>query len=80
MQVDFFNRDEVSDILISSDGVSEFLGNSLSKLNEFSESIREMEFEKRCSYLSQITAKLSDYNETNHGSGDDSTLIYIRFR
>ncbi len=80
LQVDFFNRDEVSDILISSDGVSEFLGNSLSRLNEFTENLREMEFEKRCSHLSQITAKLSDYNETNHGSGDDSTLIYIRLR
>ncbi len=80
LQVDFFNTNEVSDILISSDGVSEFLGNNLSKLNEFAESLREMEFEKRCDYLSQITAKLSDYNETSHGSGDDSTLIYIRFR
>ena len=77
--VDFFAAGEITDIIISSDGVSGALGNTVEELDKVAQKMHALSFEKRCDQLSRIARACSDYNETQHGSGDDSTVVYIRF-
>ncbi len=77
LRVDFFRPDEVSDIVIASDGVSGFVGETVGEAENFLQAFRSLPFDERARYLSRIARLASDYNETGHGSGDDSTLIHI---
>ena len=78
MLVNFFSPREVTDVIISSDGVTCSLGESVAELNAFVNRIDAMPFEKRCDYLAKVARSSSDYNTTQSGSGDDSTLIHVR--
>lgn len=77
LQVDFFRPSEITDIIISSDGVSGALGDSVVKINKFVCKLHEMPFEDRCKELSRVARNCAEYNETQHGSGDDSTIVHI---
>ncbi len=79
LQVDFFAAGEITDIIISSDGASDALGYTVEDVDKLAQKMHALPFEKRCDELSRIARIGSDYNETQHGSGDDSTVVYIRF-
>ena len=80
LQIDFFRPDEITDIVISSDGVSGALGDTVEDVNKFTCKMRALPFEKRCEELSAVARACSDYNETQRGSGDDCTLVHVCFR
>lgn len=77
MLVDFYRLEEVTDIVITSDGVDGAVGGTAEAANAFARRMRELPFEKRCEVLSATARDCSDCNETNHGSGDDSTIVHI---
>ena len=77
LQVDFFNPDEVTDLLISSDGASAELGDSVPELCNRVSKLRELPFEERQKVLSALAMRCSDYNFTRGGSGDDCTIVSI---
>lgn len=78
MVINFFSPREVTDVVISSDGVTCALGESVSELNSFVNKVDAMPFDERCKYLAKVARMASDYNTTQKGSGDDSTLIHVR--
>ena len=80
LQVDFFRPGELTDIIISSDGVSSALGYTIEEIDKFACRMHALPFEKRCEELSWVTRSCSDYNETQHGSGDDCTIVYISLK
>ena len=75
--VDFYRPEEVTDIVITSDGAEGVVGDTVTAANAFARRMRELPFEKRCEVLSATARDCSDCNETNHGSGDDSTIVHI---
>ena len=80
MQISIFPAGEISDIIISSDGVSGALGEDIPSLERFVKRAEELPFEERCAYLSRTAKLCSEYNETHHGSGDDCTLAHIHLK
>ncbi len=80
LQLSFFGFHEVSDIFISSDGVTNAVGETVGSVDAFVQDISELSFDERCQKLEQIAQKCSDYNETNFGSGDDSSIAYVHIR
>ena len=75
--VDFYRPEEVTDIVITSDGAEGAVGDTGTAANAFVRRMRALPFERRCEALSALARDCSDYNETNHGSGDDSTIVHI---
>lgn len=80
LQVDFFRADEITDIIISSDGVSSALGYTVEEVNKLACELSKLPFEKRCEELSRMARFCSDYNETQHGSGDDCTIVHVSLK
>ena len=80
LQIDFFRPDEITDIVMSSDGVSGALGDTVEEVNKFTCKMRALPFEQRCKALSAVARACSDYNETQGGSGDDCTLVHVCFK
>ena len=80
LQIDFFKPNELTDVVISSDGVSGALGETVEDVNKFTCKLRALPFEQRCEELAVIARACSDYNETQHGSGDDCTLVHVCFK
>ena len=79
LQISFFNADAVSDILIASDGLNLAVGKSIREVDEFVGKLSGLPFDKRCQELDRIAQKCSDYNETDYGIGDDSSVGFIHF-
>ncbi|MBO4472835.1 MAG: protein phosphatase 2C domain-containing protein [Clostridia bacterium] len=77
LQVDFFRPEEVSDIVITSDGAESALGATVTTASAFTRRMRELPFDARCEALSAMARDGSDYNETARGTGDDSTIVHI---
>ncbi len=80
LQTTFFHPEEVADIVISSDGVSGSIGESVEEAERFLRPLDGLDFETRCGRLSRLAKRCSDYNVTQCGSGDDSTLVHIRIK
>lgn len=79
LQISFFNADAVSDILISSDGLTNAVGESIREIDEFVGKLSGRPFDKCCAELDRIAQKCSDYNETDYGVGDDSSVGFIHY-
>ena len=80
MLVSFFRPDEISDIVISSDGVSGAIGISVDEAEAFIGSLAGLPFEEKRRNLKNTVMRCSEYNETGHGSGDDSTIVYVHMK
>ena len=80
MLVDFYRPDEVTDIIITSDGADAVLGETVWQANAVARRLRQLSFEERCDTLSDMARACSDYNETRKGSGDDCTIVHIALK
>ena len=79
LRIDFFDAGEVSDIVITSDGMLGALGETVVKREAFVRKYVSMLFTERCRALSDLADACADYNETNCGNGDDSSIAFIHF-
>ena len=79
LQLFFFDPRYITDIFISSDGVTPALVNSFSNIHYEIKRIGDMPFDERCDYLKSLTKQCADYNLSNFGSGDDSSIAYVHF-
>lgn len=77
LQFSFFDYKDVSDIFISSDGVTNAVGETVKSVDTYIQSVSALSFDARCQVLDQLAQKCSDFNETNFGSGDDSSIAYV---
>lgn len=68
---------EVTDVIMASDGAECALGTTVRKLIGLCEKLRAMAFADRLEALHKRARQGADYNETQNGSGDDSTVVYI---
>lgn len=80
LQISFYNYDDISDIFISSDGVTNAIGETVESADKFVANISLFPFDERCRALEQLSQKCSDCNETNFGSGDDSSIAYVHIK
>ena len=72
-----FRPGEVTDVIMASDGAECALGTTVRKLIGLCEKLRAMAFADRLEALHKRARQGADYNETQNGSGDDSTVVYI---
>lgn len=79
MVIDFFNNEEVSDIILTSDGVVGAMGDTIKQTDSFVGELSVIPFDQRCRELLNIANICSDCNETHYGSGDDSSIAFIHF-
>lgn len=80
LQISFYNYDDISDIFISSDGVTNAIGETVESADKFVSNISQFPFDERCRALEQLAQKCSDCNETNFGSGDDSSIAFVHIK
>lgn len=77
LRTDFYVSGEVRDIIIASDGAEYVLGSGVRALKNTTEYLRGLPFEKRRAALESLSKRGADYNETQGGSGDDSTVVHV---
>lgn len=77
LHITFFDSSDISDILISSDGITGAVGKSVRDLDAFCAKMSVLPFDKRKDVLDKLARKCSDVNTTNYGGGDDSSIAYI---
>ena len=80
LSVDFFRSEEVSDVLIVSDGALGVFGDTIRQTEATVAELSALPFDSRCLRLRRLANLCSDCNETHHGSGDDSSLAYVRVK
>lgn len=80
LQISFYNYDDIGDIFISSDGVTNAIGETVESADKFVSNISQYPFDERCRALEQLAQKCSDCNETNFGSGDDSSIAFVHIK
>lgn len=80
LQISFYDYDDISDIIISSDGVTNAIGETVESADKFVANISHFPFDERCIVLEQLAQKCSDCNETNFGSGDDSSIAFVHIK
>ena len=78
LQVQFFSPREVTDILLSSDGMSPLLGESVADLGALADRLGAMPMDARKREVDRMARRGAECNETSGGSGDDSTLVHVR--
>lgn len=85
----FFNIDEVSSILISSDGVmfdqnfftlmevNKGTNHKTMSILQGMKQLEKMPLEEKVNKLKNLVLTCSDFNETGYGTGDDCSLVYL---
>ena len=81
LQISFFKTKEILDIIITSDGMTNLVGENITKTINFIRQIDETNsYKERCKLFVRCASMCADYNETNYGSGDDSSIAYVRLK
>ena len=80
LQINFYRRDEVKDILITSDGVSPLFKDDLLKAYYIMRDLYLLPYPQRIEQLEKIAMHGSDVNTVDYSSGgDDASIAYISF-
>lgn len=77
LHVEFFNPDEVDSIIITSDGAGAALAGDEKTLCGILGELSAVEYKERCENIERLARRCADYNETNFGSGDDTSVSHI---
>ena len=80
LQINFYRRDEVKDILITSDGVSPLFKDDLLKAYYIMKDLYLLPYENRIKKLEKMAMYGSDVNTVDFSSGgDDASIAYVSF-
>lgn len=91
MQLSFFSPDEISGIIMASDGANALMYKNidgvlfphfedLTAAAEIMSDLRDESFEERKGHLRGMCAKYSSSNKYSGGRGDDCTIVYVKHR
>lgn len=56
------------------------MGDDVKKISKLTEELDGLTFDERRGRLERMARQCSDCNETQCGSGDDATIMHIRFK
>ena len=80
LQINFYRRDEVKDILITSDGVSPIFKDDSIKAYYIMKDLYQSKYFERIEKLEKMARHGSDVNTVDYSSGgDDASVAYISF-
>ena len=80
LKISFYSPNDLTDIIISSDGLNRAIGDTVRDADQFVTAIDKLPFDEKCQKLEKIVYSCSEYNKTYHGSGDDSTIVYVHLK
>ncbi len=82
LQVDFFAADEVTDIVIGTDGVSGCMydNTSVARIIKLVKELDAMPADARCAKLSNMAMVSSDVTQMRYGRGDDASIVFVHLK
>ena len=80
LQINFFRREEVKDILITSDGVSPLFKEDIVRASKIMNDLYQLPYQERVAKLEKMAMHGSDVNAIDYSSGgDDASVAYVSF-